>query len=130
MSDNRYENFARQARDALIRLLKSIEFKNPPFPCRLTWEPLGIDCVRLTMTVEVRERDTGRPIHVGHTKDIEVYSLDSREHLYSIMHWAQEVFVHEFRECFWVGGERFQDPHEDEKSYMDLVIEREREKQA
>lgn len=130
MSDNRYENFARQARDALIRTLKTIEFKNPPFPCRLTWEQVDLDHMRLTLTVEVNERDTGRQVQVVHTKDIEFYSLDSREHVFSIACWAQDVFVHEFRECFWVGGERFQDPHDVDKSYMDMVAEREREKQA
>jgi hypothetical protein len=120
-----YQSYTDLGWNALHIVLSRITFKNPPFPIALHWKRLAVYWAEVQVDVDVHERETGSPIRVTHTIKLELITADGREYLYQVSKLIQDVFIHELRECFHVSGRRVQDPHEDERGYLDLVAERE-----
>jgi hypothetical protein len=98
----------------ILRIARSCEIRNPGLRgLRLHTLIEGMD-LRIVVSHDPPDRDTGERIRVARSKrlgirEINLYGPDWL--IERIAHEVEELFLHEFRECFHVGGHRYRDPH-------------------
>lgn len=111
---------------SFVSLTRRCELRQFPFPVTVEAEVIpdwtmvlmyGNDDaggVRLTVSIRVAERDTGLEVMLSrsHTFWAAQVATMSENQVYEIVRRAiLDAVLHEFDECWYVGGERVRDPH-------------------
>lgn len=105
--------------DEVLAVARSCEVRNPGLnDLRLQTRVTGLD-LEIMVSHWPPDRDTAEPVQISRRRRLHIHEINLRgkEWLISeIAHEVREMFVHEFQECFHVDGERYRDPHLNERT--------------
>lgn len=102
--------------EAKLPITEAFELRHCSLPLtmKLTESSRGL---RIVVTLQVDDRDTGTPLTVELDQNIETYRLEAHgpglvAHL--LRHTLTQAVQHEIDECLYFNGVRVKDPHKDE----------------